>query len=179
MTELADRWRHFYANLPPQGARLRKRLADRWLRIHSLPGGKRFAEGPDDETELLMRANTAASVLLGEGNEVWVVAASFELEPPGQLPEVPGLMLTPAITCEPDDDLETRVVFHAAKVTWQDGAFDDAILAVAEDRRRVLWMNDATGEVLAPYDGGFDLVLTHRARRDALREQWKSWVAPR
>ncbi|MCB9636503.1 MAG: hypothetical protein H6721_30710, partial [Sandaracinus sp.] len=84
-----------------------------------------------------------------------------------------------AITCEPDDDLETRVVFHAAKVTWQDGAFDDAILAVAEDRRRVLWMNDATGEVLAPYDGGFDLVLTHRARRDALREQWKSWVAPR
>lgn len=179
MSELAELWRRCYGNLPPQGARLRKRLPDRWLRIHSLQGGKRFAEGVDDEGELLARANTAASVVLGEGQSVWIIAASFELEPPGELPELAGQLLVPAITCEPDEDLETRAVFHAARVNWQDGVFDDVILAVAEDRRRVIWMNEQTGEVFAPYDGGVDLVLTHRARRDALREQWKAWVSTR
>lgn len=179
MTEFVSLWRRFYGPLPPQGPRLRKRLPDRWLRIHSLPQGKRFAEGPDDEAELLTRANTAASVVLGEGATVWMIAASFELEPPGQLPELQGVTLEPAITCEPDEDLETRAVFHGARVAWQDGVFDDAILAVAEDRRRVIWMNEQTGEVFAPYDGGVDLVLTHRPRRDALREQWRAWLSTR
>lgn len=170
----SQQWRRCYGALAPLGWRLRAALPDRWTRIHSLPDAKRYPETSAEERELLRRHNEVATAALGERGACWLVACDAY-----ELPEVPGISLAPSLRVGPDEQLAERITFHVARVIWRQGAFDPLLLAIAEDRCRALWMRRATGEVFAPYDGGVDLILRDRARRDALRERWPGWRSRR
>ena len=175
----AAQWNTWFGSTPPLGRRLRKRFSSRWLRVLSLPDGKKYAEDEEERDVLLMRSNALGSELLGVEGQCWLVAARFELDAPGVIPEYPDVVLRPALTAEPDEELETRTVFYAAPVTWRSGAFDDLLMAVAEDRRRVLWVNATTGEVLAPYEGGVDVITQDATRREVLRARFGRWLPRR
>jgi hypothetical protein len=60
-----DQWALWYPDCPPEGYLLRDEYPDVWLRIHSLPRSKRYAESPGEYAELLSRHNQVATDLLG------------------------------------------------------------------------------------------------------------------
>ncbi len=74
------------------------------------------------------------------------------------------------------DESDWRVT--AARATFRSGAFDSLLLSVASATAlRTLWMSEETGNVLAPYDGGFDLFLNSAAEVEFLRTRHASWLS--
>lgn len=162
------RWmRGHFGTTPPVGHRLREAHPERWLRLHSLPGSKRYAEDDAERAEIRRRAWAAASELFETGKPVWLVARSFEVDvSPTDSESRPAS--TRVEFPDPADD-ETIVAF-VARTTWPDADFERWIDAIADDGPwRAVWFAEATGEAFAPYDGGFDLVLASAERAEALR----------
>jgi hypothetical protein len=64
--EFQVRWQQWYPGTVPLGHRMRVSHSPRWLRIHSLPDGKRYAESASEEAALLAAHNRAADLVLGD-----------------------------------------------------------------------------------------------------------------
>src|SRR5262245_51346267 len=70
--ELATRWRAAFGPVAPLGHHLRAALHERWVRIHSLPASKRYAETPAEVETMLARQNAVAYALFGDEASCWV-----------------------------------------------------------------------------------------------------------
>jgi hypothetical protein len=199
-----DWFREHFGATAPVGYCLRADHGDRWLRLHSLPGSKRYAEDDGERAEVRRRAWAAAAALFPAGSAVWLVVPSFDGAPSilDGLPRkvVAGGPFEHPLFCEP-----LRV--DVAQITWPHGPglfealIDEiAIDAFAEnsapspasrtDASRAVWFSVATGEAFAPYDGGIDLFGASEARveasgenasrTDALRRMFpRDWFSPR
>jgi hypothetical protein len=168
-----------FRTTPPLGYCLRADHPDRWVRLHSLPGSKRYAEDDADRREIRARAWAAASEVLPTGEPVWVVVRRFgEAARELQIPEAPSIVFEHAGRWE-HALLDDPVVAYVARTTWPDGDFDGLVDAIADDRERVAWFSVATGEVFAPYDGGIDL-FAEPARVASLRQVFpQEWFSSR
>ena len=79
MPTLDALWAEHYPSIPPLGYRLREALPERWLRVHDLPDGKRYATDDAEAAEILRRMNAVATSVLGEDAPCWLVVAPCEL----------------------------------------------------------------------------------------------------
>lgn len=66
-------WNGYYPNCPPLGYLMRAAGARHWLRFHSLPESKRYAETDEERNILLFRQNALADEVLGAGDACWLV----------------------------------------------------------------------------------------------------------
>lgn len=58
------------------------------------------------------------------------------------------------------------------------GAFASLLRRIANDEvSYVMWMDEQTGSLFAPYDGGIDVFLPTTAARDALKERHSAWLS--
>ena len=181
-------WTATFDALPPLGWALRKALPDRWLRIHSLPGGQRYPSGPGDLRTLLARHNAVATAVLGSGSATVVFAAFHTLSahrrPPACLRALSlrAAESVPAVPVETFDEADEpgSISFMAAPAVWSAGAFDSIIEAIAQDTvADVVFFSARTCQVYAPYDGGADLLLINRAARDEVAHTFHAWLSDR
>jgi hypothetical protein len=180
-----QQWESWYPQSLPVGHLLREAHPDRWLRIYSLPGGRRYPETDTDWAELVNRQLAAADVVLGRGAECVLVAAYV-----GDLPDdrwfskefdLAPLALVredfPEDGSEPEDHALDLWVTPAR---WEPSAFEPAIRRRADDRGPAfLLVALATGRVYAPYDGGADLFAPDARTRLEFRAALRPWVSPR
>ncbi|MFC7384137.1 DUF3885 domain-containing protein [Sphaerisporangium rhizosphaerae] len=68
--ELSERWQANWLDCPPVGHELKRFHGSRWVRFHSLPESKRYADTPAEYEILPRRHNTVLSELF-EGQEVF------------------------------------------------------------------------------------------------------------
>jgi hypothetical protein len=188
MVDFQGAWENRFGSVPPLGYMLRERFKDRWFRIHSLPESKRYPEVPAKYDELLYRHNTIANEVLGHGSKCWLVVATYTddinaAEAP-ELAGLDGIMLKQAYACEepPDPlvevDLPVNIVCWVAQVRWLPNRFDELIRLVADDKApQLLFAEESTSRVYAPYDGGADLILETSQQRDALRTKYAEWLS--
>lgn len=158
------RFRSCFGATPPLGYCLRADHATRWLRLHSLPASKRYADTDAERAEVRHRAFTAAAAVLRDA--IWIVTPAYELETVRRL--APGLTFTPAGRYE-HPLLDEPLDAHAAPTPWPHPDSAALVDEIASDATRALWFCAATGEVFAPYDGGIDLLAATPARAAALR----------
>lgn len=180
-------WRSFYGDCPPLGFLLQETFPDRWVRIHSLPGSKRYAETAVELATVLSRHNTVATDLLGE-SAACVLVTHPHVNPlasrrPRSGRQLDALDLRPLMTVveeHPVDPAESwRIPLVAAHITWHATTLDDILADVAEDIiGPLLVVAVATGCVYAPYDGGADLFLPSAEERDAFRARHAEWLSP-
>jgi hypothetical protein len=184
--ELLEYWRRSYGETPLVGHVLRKRLPHRWMRIHSLPESKRYAETEDERREILHRQNSLCSDVIGDGNACVVVRCSFGGEE--QLPEdvqavlrgLEPVFLTMLAAAEwsGEPDLPGEFPLMMAELAWRPGALDPVLLAVADDAlEALLLVSVQRGCVVAPYDGGVDVIAESEAQRDQLKARYASWLS--
>jgi hypothetical protein len=174
--------RHF--DTAPLGYLLRKAHPDRWLRVHSLPESKRYSTGPEEQEIVLHRQATLAAELLTT-DPVQLITVQWAAVPDesSQAKQIAHFgdrtfhalgHLGRAI-----DPVDGGPSFWASDGTWENALERQALLAIANDEIRALWLNTRSGEVFAPYDGGVDLILQCRERRDALRLKYVEWLSGR
>lgn len=170
-------WKAYYGDLPPMGHILRQNIPDRWLRIHSLPNSKRYADSEQEYCILLHRQNTVATELLGQGKPCLIFAAHFTedgVKSPPQPPQIEDEQFELfGFHTEPE-----TVAVWVAKSRWNENSFDGLICAIADDREaHITFVSVETGEAYHPYDGGADLFVSTQTRRDELKNKYQSWLS--
>ncbi|MCP3104536.1 hypothetical protein LZ198_37305 [Myxococcus sp. K15C18031901] len=173
-----ERWfRNHFGTTAPVGYCLRADHHERWVRLHSLPESKRYAEDASERAEVRRRAWAAASEVLPTGSPVWLVVPTFEPEHQGL--QSLSLAFEDAGRYEHElfeEPLEARV----ARTTWPHTGFDQLIDEVAADALRAVWFSMTSGEVFAPYDGGIDLIVESARRAGTLRKVFPpDWFSKR
>ena len=76
--QLFARWQALFAGVPPLRHHLRQAFSERWLRIHNLPGAKRYPETDDERRQVLERYAVVGGRVLGDGSPVYAFLAATE-----------------------------------------------------------------------------------------------------
>lgn len=175
-------WTSAFPGCLPVGYLLREAYEDVWLRIHSLPDSKRYADTPDEWRELLRRHRTVADAVLGQGATCWMIRPELTLEQ-HERETVPFAEALAAFDWKALDLGDSRIDGRPAKllgvpVPWDATALEPVLRAVADDLTGpLLFFSMETAQAYAPYDGGADLFFrTRSASQEAVR-RWYLWLA--
>ena len=174
-------WVNAWPGALPIAHELKEMFEEQWVRFHSLPGSKRYADTPEESATVLHRHNTVLHDLVGGDEGVVVIAAH--------------VASTPAPIGEPDfDDLFpvdtfwTAVPWHFAdpsllfahlyvrRFAWRPGVLDEILEAVADDQMSgVIIAPPDLRWLYHPYDGGADVILPSADQRDRLAAAHDDW----
>lgn len=182
LTRLWQDWTPAGPLLPHE---LKTAYTDRWVRFHSLPESKRYAEDEGEYAILLDRYNTVLDELFA-GGEVYVVTTGWSepsectarsaerraLHPEGTL------WTTLDDTDDPDPDFHTRWYFYADHRRWQRGCLDPLLRAAADDALPGVFVTDTDlTRIHHPYDGGADVILATPEEWDRMRDRHTAWLS--
>ena len=184
-------WTDRYPNSIPLSHVFKNDFPNRWFRIHSLPESKRY---PDNEGEwgiLLERQNEIITDVLGENAKIIVVTGGYHWEEytvPDTLSEINSLKRLSLTSIDLVDLHEARPIeydtgqffrpFFCAEV-WTRNHFDNILRDIAQDNLRAFFMAIEKDVVIAPYDGGMDLVLKDSRTRDHYKAKYHDWLSDR
>ena len=162
---------------------------DRWFRIHSLPESKRYADNEKDWEILLNRQNTIISDLLGNDAKVLLVAGDYNFNDP----KVENITKTePCFTkynfvsiadielnkIDPDDYRIADLYRPAfAEIIWQPYMHDTLLKCIANDEVSAFFVSFDEIKLVAPYDGGIDIIVKDPASRNVYMEKYKDWLS--
>lgn len=174
-------WRHRFADIPPIGFVLRQHLEVRWVRFHSLPGSKRYADNDPERRTILARANTLAGEIFASSEQCWLVANLAQVKGSTWHPQPVGVewRLEPAFRSEKPYVLDEEYEWctYAGRCVWHHGRFDGLIARIADDGvRAVIWVSQTSGAVFAPYDGGVDIIMPTAEAAGELRREHPAWL---
>jgi len=173
-------WEQSYEMVPPLWWKLRGGLPDRWLRIHTLPNSKRYANTESEAGEIAGRQATTAKALFENDAPVWLVTwryhpppGAVELAQPGEKIGVP--LVVAGILAGDEEDATIAVL--VGRLRWNASTSASLRRAIADDEGRAMWVHERTAEVFAPYDGGVDLIFSSVERRDEHRQRFSAWLS--
>lgn len=178
-------WQNRWPDCPPVADWLRGVYPDRWVRFHSLPGSKRYADDEADYHVILERHNTVLAEL-GAGQSLLVITCDWATTSEPPVLRTPRLrQLDPAgvrwQTILYDDSAEELPAYahlYVSRWPWVVGGVDDLLRSVADDELAgvILTPTDLTW-LYHPYDGGADVVLSDQHQRDALKARHHLWLS--
>lgn len=190
-------WESTYANAIPVAHTLRNAYPDRWLRIHSLPLSKRYPESDLEWATLLFRQNTLITDLLNDNSRLLLVTGEYDFSldkrkkrrfsPESSIKDIPSIELKTIdldkqeaderVLCEYSPGDVYRPVF--TEVDWQTSSFNNILRDVAEDTLRVLFISIINECIIAPYDGGVDIILKDSFTRNSYKAKYINWLSDR
>ncbi|MEU6205846.1 hypothetical protein ABZ814_19960 [Micromonospora musae] len=183
---LTDLWDQRWPECPPFAHWLRGRYPDRWVRFHSLPGSKRYADN-EGEYAILLDRHYAVLSELGPGAVLLVVTSEWT-EGPATAPQMwprrseiaPSAWHWQTLLEDPEEEPEYRTYtqLYAETIPWRPVAIDVLLRAVADDElANVILAPTDLRWLYHPYDGGADVILPTREQRDALKAQHPEWLS--
>jgi hypothetical protein len=172
-------WEQAFHGLPPVGYILRRSVEDRWIRLHSLPGGKRYATGSDEAAALLDRQNVVASTVLGDGLTVTAWVLFHRDESPCVDTEQWAAVDPPRWRVSGDDrEWLAGLRFFERTLPWEPGALDEELTLRADDRMAAMAIfSGERASAFCPYDGGMDLLLGSAEEVESIRQLFPDWVS--
>ena len=185
--EFIDYWNKEYPESLPINHELKLVYADRWFRIHSLPGSKRYAETKEEYKIILDRQNQLIKDLIGEQSEIAISFGLYEqdlindnykeLTDFGEFQKVLRVDLQKEIPKKYLD--ETYFDIYVKIEKWERGKKDEILKAIANDEIRAMFVSPSKKCIIAPYDGGVDVIVDSTEKRDSLKNKYRDWLSDR
>lgn len=187
--QFIESWASIFPDTIPVQYRFKQDYFDRWFRIHSLPGSKRYADTDEEWATLLYRQNTIITDLLGDNSSVLLVAGDYDDN------ENTGDHITETEPCYSNyhfqriSDIDLNAAAPAdympgdiyrpafAQVLWQPNMHNPLLMSIANDETRAFFVVFDQQLLIAPYDGGIDIILWDAATRDAYKAKYKAWLS--
>jgi hypothetical protein len=167
-----ESWNRDYPETPPINYHFKRLLPKRWIRIHSLPISKRYAEDAADWAILLARQNAVIDYLLPPNQAIqWV----WNWLPPDSHIHTSFDLVRLGILRAKDDEAEFES--WLLKDNWQSGTCDIFLTLIADDSMRAFII--APDCLISPYDGGVDVILKDPHTAHAFKRHFAQWVSPR
>ncbi len=186
-SEFIDYWNKEYPESLPINHELKWVYPDRWFRIHSLPESKRYAENAHEYKIILDRQNQLIDDLIGKESEVIISFGLYrwdmtndnykELTGFGEFQKVLRIDLRKERPEEYEDDMWFDIYVKTEK--WEVGNRDEILKAIADDEIRAMFVSPSKQCVIAPYDGGVDVIVDSTEKRDKLKSKYKDWLSAR
>ena len=176
---LTELWERSWPDHDPLGYVLRVQYADRWVRFHSLPESKRYAESPAEYDEIVRRHRTILHELHGSENfqTLHVIAADWDwqdLAAGWSKRRLPGAWPWRGSPADDDPDGGRNYFWAASGLASKE--IDALLIAVADDECRVVIGAPDLTWLYCPYDGGADVLPPSAVEPDALRERHADWL---
>jgi len=182
-------WVENYNTLPPLGHYLRDYFfEDRWFRIHSLPNSKRYANNKTEMNTIIERQNTLIDDLIGENNGYVLLLYNFsELPIQKYCFDIHNAITLD--TLEIDNDYYEDCVLNVAIISkiWHNRSLDNWLELIANDEViiskdlyevcRCLIIDINKNRIIAPYDGGVDVILNTKDERDSYKIKYQNWLS--
>jgi hypothetical protein len=165
-------WQRDYPETPPISYLFKHRMPKRWMRIHSLPDAQRYPNDKADWDVLHSRQNAVIDYLLPQDTPIqWVwnwikhdthIRQSFAPASIGFFSAGAG---EPEFECHVLDDV------------WRAKKCDVFLRMIADESMRAFII--APDCLIAPYDGGMDIILKDPHTAHAFKRHFADWVSPR
>jgi hypothetical protein len=176
-----EQWLHAWPSFRPIGHELRHDAGERWVRFHSLPESRRYADTEGDYAMVLMRhlaildelTSTVAAPVFAVAQS-WSPEGGSALDPP--VAELAEWRQWGSLPTETGDPSSGMIDLHLAELSTADPATMELLLLVADDEARVLFFDDSLRWLYAPYDGGAD-VLADPQVITRLRAEYTDWLS--
>jgi hypothetical protein len=164
---------------------------DRWFRIHSLPDSKRYAEDEKEWDILLSRQNGIITDLLGKECPVSLVTGEYYWGDTKQVhvtDENETLLLFSFKHLDIVDFEKTPSNYYDdigfyrpafAQTIWNPNEHDKLLKEIAKDNIRAFFVSFEKNVIIAPYDGGIDIVLKDGLTRDLYKAKYHQWLSDR
>ncbi len=178
---IAD-WHRAWPHRRPIWYEFRSVEPERWVRFHSLPGSKRYADDEAEYEELLGRHLTVLGELARGAGEVFIVTYGWSdsAEVPQHEAELAALVSsepwTSVLTDFDEDFGATWAHLYLGTIGLDAPALLALLRLVADDQDRMFFFDHSLTWLYAPYDGGGDVVAPSAAERDRLKARHVSWL---
>jgi hypothetical protein len=163
---------------------------EKWFRIHSLPKSKRYAESDEDWNILLTRQNEIINELFSDNEKVFIVTGEYnwgertkfitdeeDVFKTYNFLRLDNIALFEINSDDYDEDDIYRPAF--AETTWCLNKHNNLLKAIANDETRAFFVSFDKNIIVAPYDGGLDLILKDTQTKDNYKEKYKEWLSER
>lgn len=185
--EFIDYWNLNYPDALPINYELKSVYPDRWFRIHSLPESKRYAENEFEYQTILDRQNTLINDLFGENTEIIISFGLYtsalsndnnkKLTDFGEFDRVQTIPLHVVNPTDYEDEYYFDVYIKVDN--WIKNAKNAILKAIADDEIRAMFICPSKNCIIAPYDGGVDIIVDSTEKRDELKLKYKDWLSER
>jgi hypothetical protein len=175
---LNARWDARWPGSAPIGWQLDR--DERWVRFHSLPGSKRYADSPDEYAEILRRHNAVLADLQGTLAPARLIVMAEDWDHHSFLAgwsrqALPAAWPWRIVRDESDPEAPPAYCWVASGLSAE--ALDELLLAVADEKAEVMLADPDLEWIYRPYDGGADVYLPTVGARDELRERHAGWLS--
>lgn len=180
--DFSKAWQRSFGETPPLGHLLRHDFSDHWTRFHALPESKRYADTKEEQAIILLRANALTTRIIGDQAQVWVVTgyptgATFDEK---TLPVRMGMAeVMTSVDRRQEVGNPFELTFFACAHDWTSNSLDGLFGQIADDQEKAILFSDETQTVLAPYDGGFDIISLQPGKIRDLETKYQSWMSRR
>lgn len=185
---IRDYWSSRYPECEPIPYLLRDTYRSRWVRFHSLPQSKRYAENEAEYQTILDRHNQVLRSLAQPNESLTFTSTGYsETQTAVRDPQLDDLDPSAEhwhtiAKHEIDNDPEYPNFWHsfASTYRWTPQVFDSLLRLVADDVVANTMILSTSGHwIYHPYDGGADVILDTTAQRDKLKDEFSSWLSSR
>lgn len=177
---LTNAWDAKFPGTPPIGHLVRN--DHRWVRFHSLPESKRYAENEAEYDELLRRHHAVIDKLAGPEADLILITSSWSptkharSRPHALKAAAPNANLWRSLVVDPDDGWFTNL--FVSKTNGDPASLDRLLRLVADDvTADVLLTTGDLDWLYHPYDGGADVIASTVEQRDSLRAEFSAWLS--
>jgi hypothetical protein len=170
--QFIDFWAENYPESQPINYLLGIHLQDNWLRIHSLPESKRYANTKEEWDILLSRQNTVIDDLIPQGSDIHVVINW--IDPDHFLFRMFNFNDIGIFTT---DDGETIFQSYSFETTWETNGLNPLLIEIADDQIRAFIIGKDC--LISPYDGGMDIYYKDVQAKYLYKEKYKNWLSKR
>ena len=188
-------WSATYPLTVPLPYKMRVDYSSRWFRIHSLPESQRYPSTDEELGIILYRQNTMITDLVGVKSDLLLITGEYDYNPSNSTQgqflndgsfshleltklkhiELDKLVPNPHL---PDENRPGEVYnLFVAEVSWQYGAHDSILKDIANWVTTAMFISVAANCVIAPYDGGMDILVKDTATRDRYKEKYGDWLS--
>jgi hypothetical protein len=185
--DFIEYWNKEYKEAFPINYELKWIYEDRWLRIHSLPNSKRYASNEKEYQIILERQNKLIEDLIGVDTEIFISFGQYtnditndNYEELSDYEEFDLVLTIPLHQERPNEYLdECHFDVYVKNEFWQKGRRDKMLKAIANDEIRAMFICPSKECIIAPYDGGVDIIVKTSDKRNKLKEKYKTWLSSR
>jgi hypothetical protein len=181
-------WNQEFLSMWPLAYKFKEIYPDRWVRFHSLPDSKRYAENEAEYAIILERHNTVIDDL-----NVSQPAPLFLITTEWNDSATPNRSRSHLLELDPNRTFWRRLAMGELNEVWDEsiycnlyvsewiwckGVFDSIFKLAANDVLTNLMMVNMSGRWLYhPYDGGADVILASNEERDILKSKYVTWLS--
>ncbi len=165
-------WAENYPETLPINYLLGVNLKDNWLRIHSLPKSKRYANTKEEMDIILSRQNNVIDDLIPQDSEIHVIIN--RIDPDHFLFRMFNINDIGIFTT---NDGETVFQSYSFETAWETNGLNPMLIEIADDQIRAFIIGKDC--LISPYDGGIDIYYRDVQAKYLYKEKYKNWLSAR